>query len=68
MLIFIFRKLNNRQQGLLGMFVCDDQCVETELVWKKGMISKSSFTLSNCTDVGQGVGEGVGSVFAEHTK
>lgn len=68
MLIFIFRKLNNRQQGLLGRFVCDDQHAGTELVWKKGAISKSGFTLSNSTDVGQGVGEGVGSVFAEHTK
>lgn len=46
--------------------VCDGQCAGTELIWKTGVISKSGFTLSNSIDEGQGVGEGVVSVFAEH--
>lgn len=59
---FLFR----RQRGILTRRVCDGQHAGTELIWKAGVISKSGFTLSNNTEEGQGVGEGGGSVFAEH--
>lgn len=52
------------RESLLG--VSDGQHAGTELIWKSGVISKSGFTTSNSIHEGQGVGEGVRSVFVEH--
>jgi len=56
--------MKGSRERLLDVYVMDNLLGLSS--FGRQVISKSSFTLSSSIDGGQGVGEKVGSVFAEH--